>query len=926
LGRKRVEQSLRETRALTTVLLEDSPVPTAVINADFSIRYVNRAMEQLSGYSSREMIGRKPPFPWWQAEDVEADLGVIRQAVSEGGLVAEKVFRRKTGEQITVQIVASPVSVEAGSKSLLVTCFDITERKRAEELLRLQRDLGIALSTTASLDVALEEILKVAAQIDSIDCGGVYLLDSDKAIVSLAAHRGLSSEFVSRASAYSTDTERGRLVLAGRPIHQHFDRYAFPPDGVVEHEGLKALAVIPVEYEGKVVAALNLASRTHEDIPAADRNAAEAIATQVGAAIARVRAAAALRQSQRNLENLFNTLDDLAFVLDQNGNIVHVNRTAEKRLGYALEELAGRPVLDLHPPDRRREAGEIVAAMVDGTTSVCPIPVLAKDGTLIEVETKVSRGEWDGRPVLFGISRDIGDRIRAEKRLQTENAFREAVIHGAAEGLCVCRDAAEYPHLRFDVWNHRMVEITGYTREEINRLGWYETLHSEEPRRQQAREYAAAVQAGQTFRAEEWLITRADGERRTLLVSATPIHTVDGPLRMLGVVQDITERKQMERALAESKQKLAGMLNAVTDHISMMDEQYNIVWANEVARGLFGAAVVGRKCYEVYHGKEEPCESCVTRRTFADGKSHEHETKVVSADGERDFWCTSSVAARHEDGRPKLVMEISRDVTDRKRAEEQSRKHLAELAHVMRLTTMGEMASGMAHELNQPLTAIATYAGACSNTLQQTPSPTVDKATEILDRIEQQAIRAGRIIHRLRSFVSRTPPARVARDMNEIVREVLVLAGAELRTSRITVRLDLDESIPNVLVDAIQIQQVLLNLVKNAREAMAGESDDRRELTIETGFAEPNTVEVAVGDSGTGVCAADADQVFDAFFTTKPDGMGMGLAISRSIAESHGGRLSFTPNSDRGCTFRFAIPALRDKPSHDVRRAEGTPR
>jgi PAS domain S-box-containing protein len=379
----------------------------------------------------------------------------------------------------------------------------------------------------------------------------------------------------------------------------------------------------------------------------------------------------------------------------------------------------------------------------------------------------------------------------------------------------------------------------------------------------------------------------------------------------------------MERALAESEQKLAGMLNAVTDHISMMDDQYNIVWANDVARELFGSDLVGKKCYQIYHGTEEPCESCVVRRTLADGKSHEHETRVVSHDGERDFWCTSSVAARHDDGRPRLVIEVSRDITDRKQAEEQSRKHLAELAHVMRLTTMGEMASGMAHELNQPLTAIATYAGACVNTLQQAPSPVVDKATDILDRIEQQAIRAGRIIHRLRSFVSRTSPARVARDMNEIVREVLVLAGAELRANRISVRLDLDDSIPKVLVDAIQIQQVLLNLVKNAREAMSGESDDRRELTIETGVAGSNTVEVAVRDSGTGVRPENADQVFDAFFTTKPDGMGMGLAISRSIAEAHGGRLSFTPNSDRGCTFRFAVPVLRDEPVRDVRRAEG---
>jgi C4-dicarboxylate-specific signal transduction histidine kinase len=295
----------------------------------------------------------------------------------------------------------------------------------------------------------------------------------------------------------------------------------------------------------------------------------------------------------------------------------------------------------------------------------------------------------------------------------------------------------------------------------------------------------------------------------------------------------------------------------------------------------------------------------------------------LTKDGERDFWCTSTVAARHEDGRPRLVLEISRDITDRKRAEQQSRKHLAELAHVMRLRTMGEMASGMAHELNQPLTAIATYAGACLNTLQQVPSPAVDKATDMLERIDRQAVRAGRIIHRLRSFVSRTPAARDTRDMNELIREVLVLAEGELRAQRIRLQLNLDESIPPVHVDAIQIQQVLLNLVNNAREAMSDASDDGRALTVETELAGADTVEVAVCDTGAGVAAENADLLFDAFFTTKPEGMGMGLAISRSIAESHGGRLWFTPNASRGCTFRFAIPAGRDEPVHDVRRPAG---
>ena len=528
-------------------------------------------------------------------------------------------------------------------------------------------------------------------------------------------------------------------------MYRGFHDFDISQDEILQSEGLRAVAVLPVKNEGQVVAVLNLAPRTRDEILPGARDVVEAIAAQIGGVVARVRMEAALRQSQRNLEALFDALDDLVFVIGLDGRIIHANFQVRMRLGYSLPEIVGQPVTDLHPPDRRQEAADIFARMLAGQTSLCPVPVLAKDGTLLEVETKISRGEWDGRPALFGISRDMSERIRTEHLLRTENAFREAVIDGVAEGLCVCRDISEFPHLRFTVWNHRMTEITGYTLEQINRSGWYETLYPDESRREAIRADAAAFQEGREYRGAEWVITRADGEHRTLLVWTSRLDTGQRPKHLLALVQDVTEKNRLQQPLRDSQDKLAAVLAAVTDHISMLDEEHNIVWVNGVAERLFGSDLVGRKCHRVFHGRNEPCENCLVRRTFASGRPQEHETRVLTLEGERAYWCTSSVAARHDDGRPRLVIEVSRDITDRQRAEELSRKHLAELARVARLATMGEMASGLAHEINQPLAAVASYAGACFHTLDKSPSPPKEQLRDLLTGSKSRRSGPGRL-------------------------------------------------------------------------------------------------------------------------------------------------------------------------------------
>jgi C4-dicarboxylate-specific signal transduction histidine kinase len=254
------------------------------------------------------------------------------------------------------------------------------------------------------------------------------------------------------------------------------------------------------------------------------------------------------------------------------------------------------------------------------------------------------------------------------------------------------------------------------------------------------------------------------------------------------------------------------------------------------------------------------------------------------------------------------VVCIIRNISDRKQAEERARQLQLELIHVARLSTMGEMASGIAHELNQPLTAIRNYAAACEESLRGLPAGVRDPVLEWVREIGDQANRAGEIIRRMRNLVSKRRPQRTRANVPEIIREVVGLFQSELRKRDIQIRLRLDEKLPPVEADPIQLQQVLLNLLRNAAEAFRPTPPTDFRITVRTRRRDGDQVEVSVADTGAGLSDEASEQAFEPFFTTKPDGMGIGLSISRSIIEAHGGRLWAESNPRGGSIFRFALP------------------
>jgi C4-dicarboxylate-specific signal transduction histidine kinase len=262
---------------------------------------------------------------------------------------------------------------------------------------------------------------------------------------------------------------------------------------------------------------------------------------------------------------------------------------------------------------------------------------------------------------------------------------------------------------------------------------------------------------------------------------------------------------------------------------------------------------------------------------------------------------------RDERGEPVAILETNNDVTERKRAEADLRQAQADLAHVSRVTTLGEMAASIAHEVDQPLSGVVINANACLRFLARA-TPNLDEVRDGLQAITRDGRRASDVIARIRALARRTPTEKEMLDINEIIREVVALAEGETRRTRARVRTGLAARLPHVRGDRIQLQQVVLNLLLNGLEAMNDVARHPRELVITTQSEDTDRVRVTVQDSGAGVDPQLVNRMFDAFYTTKRGGLGIGLSISRSIVEQHGGRLWAVPNDNRpGTTFHFTV-------------------
>jgi PAS domain S-box-containing protein len=502
----------------------------------------------------------------------------------------------------------------------------------------------------------------------------------------------------------------------------------------------------------------------------------------------------------------------------------------------------------------------------------------------------------------YGTATDIDDLKRADAVIRASERNLKLIIDTIPALAWSAR-----PDGTADFFNQHYLEFVGFSADEAKGWGWTAAVHPDDLSGLTAiwQQVLTAQQRGEA----EARLRRHDGEYRWFLFRVDPLRDETGEIvKWYGVNTDIEDRKRAEAELRRAynsfadAQRLGKTGSFITD---LLADEHN--WSDEACR-IF-EFVPGTVTTQAIRERVHPDDLSKYRATFAQamaGADVAFEFRIVTPSGVKHVRGLAHIIDRLG-GRP-IYIGALHDVTESRVAEEALNKARSDLARVSSMTTLSTLTASIAHEVNQPLSGIITNAGTCLRMLDANP-PNLDGARETVRRTIRDGNRASEVVTRLRALFQKKELTLDRLDLNDATREVIALSAGELRRSRVSVESELADDLPEITGDRIQLQQVILNLIRNASDAMAGVDDRRRHLLIKTAREDDDRVRVSVRDAGAGFDRQNMDKLFDAFYTTKSDGMGIGLSVSRSIVERHHGRLWAEPNDGGpGATFAFSIP------------------
>jgi PAS domain S-box-containing protein len=577
----------------------------------------------------------------------------------------------------------------------------------------------------------------------------------------------------------------------------------------------------------------------------------------------------------------------------------YVNPAGEAMTGYTAKEILAMEFWEVIHPDHREFIRQRGLARQEGEAMPWhyEVKLLHRSGEPRWVEFSAGIIEYEGQPAVLGTAIDITERKAAADRQRESERRLRALIEQSSDIVVIAETDGRIRYV-----GPSIERILGFAPAALLGTNGFDGVHPDDRDRVTAAYRDMVGRSGSRVIAA-YRSRRADGAWRWLESIATNL--LDDP-SIGGIIinsRDITERIEAQTAYRSLvDHSLQGLL---------ILQGQRIVFANPRIAEIAGYAVDKLLALQpselralVEPGADDAAWSRGERRAAEVAEGSHSEVRFVRRDGTLRWLEVYPTRVEYR-GLPATQLACV-DITDRKRAEDDARLHQQELAHVLRRSTMGEMAAMFAHEVNQPLSAIISYATGCVNRLRGGTHST-EPLLDALDEIVAQAVRAGEIIRRLRRFVGKGEVQRQQLNLNDLVTEVMHFVTPETREREVRVQVDLADGLPALEGDAVQIEQVILNLLRNALESMYEDPGERPLLAVSTRRLD-GEVEVAVRDSGAGLHPAVAADVFEPFVTSKIAGLGMGLSICRSIIDAHGGRVWNTPNPDRGVTFRFTLP------------------
>ena len=616
----------------------------------------------------------------------------------------------------------------------------------------------------------------------------------------------------------------------------------------------------------------------------------------------RRRAEEEVKSSEERYRVIVEAASDAVISMGESGGILLANPATARIFGYDPVELIGKPLTVLMPEFMRKlhEAGfRRYLATGERHLNWQGTEVIALRKTGQEFPVEVSFGEMtsNGHKVFTGFIRDISEKKRAEDRLRKQKeVFQKIFEHIPAMIAFVDKD--DYIELVNPAWERAI----GWTLKEIHEQNV--DVFAEAYPDPQYRQTVLDFFAGSTGEFKDLKVRVRDG--RVIDVSVAVVHLSDGTSVAIG--RDITERKRTEAELRESEARFRLVADTAPVMIWMAGTDKLCTYFNKPWLDFAGRSIDRELGNGWAEGVDpEDLQKCLDTyiQSFDRREEFRMEYRLRRHDGEFRWVLDIGAPRFNPDGSFAGYIGSCIDVTEQRRSDEQLRQVQEDLARVTRVVAMGELAAAIAHEVNQPLTAIVTNANFCLRRLDgATPKP--DELRAAITEIASDGTRASGVISRIRSLLKKEAPDRTELDINEIIQDVTTLLRQEFTRSRVSLRTELASDLPRVPGDPVQLQQLLINLIMNAIEATSSSTKGRRTILIRSA-KNPDGVLVQVQDSGPGIAPELADRIFEPFFTTKAEGIGMGLSISHSIVESHGGHLGIVP-SPTGALFEFTLP------------------